>query len=250
MFPIINIGPLAIQAPGLILLAGIWLGLLLSEKYIERYNIPSKIFNNLVFLYLISGLLGARLFYVIQYFDIFFKNPLSIISINPNLFDIWGGVFCAFFAGFIYGSKNGLSLWRTLDALTPILAVLSIAIGMAELATGSHFGFPTNLPWGVELWGQIRHPVQIYHIIGAASILFLLWPGRNYIAGLLPGVYFLFFISISSAFYIFISGFRAESSLVIYGFRTEQIIAWMIMAACLYKIKLIESSKKFDANNI
>jgi phosphatidylglycerol:prolipoprotein diacylglycerol transferase len=237
MFPIINIGPLAIQAPGMILLIGMWGGLILAEKYLDRDIIESKKFNNLVFLSLISGIIGARLFYVIQYLEIFIRNPLSILSINPNLLDIWGGIICAILAGLIYGNKNGLKLRNTLDAITPMLAVLLISISLAHLASGSHFGIPTSLPWGIKLWGKTRHPVQIYFIIAETIILFLLWPGRQFITKLQPGVYFLLFILITSAVHLFFSSFHAESSPIIYGFRGEQFIYWIIMAACFYGLK-------------
>jgi len=249
MFPIINIGPFAIQASGLFVLIGIWGGLFLAERYLDRYKIEPKKFNNLVFISLISGLIGARLFFVIQYLEIFLQNPLSILSINPNLFDMFGGIICAILAGMIFGNKNGFKLWVTLDAITPILAVLSISIGLAHLASGSHFGIPTNLPFGIELWGQIRHPVQIYHILAAMMTLVFLWPGRKFNAGLPPGVYFLFFISISSAAYLLISGFQAKSHVIFYGFRSEQIIAWMILAICLYGIKKLGNRSADHINN-
>lgn len=249
MFPIINIGPFAIQAPGLFVLSGIWGGLFLADRYLDRHKIEPKKFNNLVLISLISGLIGARLFFVIQYLEIFLKNPLSILSINPNLFDMFGGIICASLAGIIFGNKNGFKLWFTLDAITPILAVLSISIGLAHLASGSHFGIPTNLPFGIELWGQIRHPVQVYHLLAAMMILVFLWPGRRFIAGLPPGVYFLLFISISSAAYLLISAFQARSHIIFYGFRSEQLIAWMILAICLFGIKKLGNRSADNFNN-
>ena len=49
MLPILNIGPLALQTPGLILLAGLWLGWWLAGKMASKFAIQPGLANNLVF---------------------------------------------------------------------------------------------------------------------------------------------------------------------------------------------------------
>ena len=63
MLPILQIGPLAIQTPGLILLGGLWLGLSLSERHARRYKVDPGVLYNLVFLLLIVGILGADILF-------------------------------------------------------------------------------------------------------------------------------------------------------------------------------------------
>ena len=91
MLPVLQIGPLALQTPGLILLAGIWLGLWLAERSAHRHGIEPAHLYNLALLALLSGLVGGRLFYVLFYPSAFAASPRSIFSLNPGLFDIWGG---------------------------------------------------------------------------------------------------------------------------------------------------------------
>lgn len=93
MLPILHIGPLAIQVPGLVLLLGLWLGLSLTERYAPRYGMDSKILYNLVIISILAGVVGARLLYVARFPDAFLSKPASIISLNPSLLDLWGGVF-------------------------------------------------------------------------------------------------------------------------------------------------------------
>jgi len=64
----------------------------------------------------------------------------------------------------------GLPLWPALDALTPGLAAVMIAIGLAHIASGDAFGSPADLPWAIQLWGARRHPTQIYETLAAALI--------------------------------------------------------------------------------
>jgi len=240
MLPILHIGPLAIQVPGLVLLLGVWLGLSLSERYAPRYGMESKIIYNLVIISMLAGVVGARLFYVARFPDAFLSKPASIISLNPSLLDLWGGFFTATMVALIYGRRMGLSLWPTLDALTPALAVFSVALALARLSSGSHYGMPTILPWGIVLWGAQRHPTQIYELIAAIIILFILWPGRETFKSTSPGVYFLSFLSLSAGASIFLEAFRGDSPLLPGGIRIVQLIALIILAVSLWGIKKFE----------
>jgi phosphatidylglycerol:prolipoprotein diacylglycerol transferase len=240
MLPILHIGPLAIQVPGLVLLLGLWLGLSLTERYAPRYGMESKIIYNLVILSILAGVVSARLFYVARFPDAFLSKPASIISLNPSLLDLWGGVFTAPMVALIYGRRMGLSFWSTLNALTPAMAVFSVALALAHLSSGSHYGMPTNLPWGIELWGAQRHPTQIYELIASLIILFILWPGRETFNSASPGLYFLSFLGLSAGASIFLDAFREDSPLLPGGIRIVQLIALIILTISLWGIKKLE----------
>jgi len=158
MMPILNIGPLAIQLPGLLLIVGLYLGLWLAERYSMRYRIQPNALYNIVFIALIFGILGARLFYIFRSPEMFTGNLTSIVSLNYAMLDPFGGIITAAISCLIYGQRKKLPFWSTLDALTPILAVFAIALGTAHFSSGSAFGMATDLPWGIELWGTKRHP--------------------------------------------------------------------------------------------
>jgi prolipoprotein diacylglyceryltransferase len=235
MLPVLNVGPLAIQFPGLVLIAGLWLGLSLAERYASRRGVQASALYNLVFVALIAGVIGARLAYVARYPEAFRGNPLSLVSLNPGLLDIWGGLAVGVIAALVYGQRKGLALWTTLDALTPALAALAIALHLSHLASGAAFGAPTDLPWGIELWGARRHPAQIYATLGASLILAYLWPSRK--RAWVPGVYFLTFLALSAAARLFLEAFRGDSALLPNGFRAAQVIAWLALAASLWAIQ-------------
>jgi phosphatidylglycerol:prolipoprotein diacylglycerol transferase len=73
--------------------------------------VESKIIYNLVIISILAGVIGARLFYVARFPDAFLSKPASIISLNPSLLDLWGGMFTASMVALIYGSRMGLSFW-------------------------------------------------------------------------------------------------------------------------------------------
>jgi phosphatidylglycerol---prolipoprotein diacylglyceryl transferase len=244
MFPIVQIGPLAIQVPGLILIAGLWLGLLITERTCSRHGIQSNVLYNLVLVSLISSIIGARLTYIIQFPSAFSANPWNIFSLNLSLLDFWGGLACGFIGALIFGSRKGLKFWTTLDALTPTFAALGLAIGLANLASGNAFGAQTDLPWGIELWGARRHPTQIYEVIIASLILVSILSYNHKSKLYPPGSLFLTFLAVSSAARLFLEGFRGDSQLIGYNLRSAQVISWFVLAACLIGLGLIKEKNK------
>ena len=92
MLPVLNIGPLALQTPGLVMLIGLWLGLSLAEKFSAKRGVSPNLLYNLAFVTLVAGVIGARLAYLVRYPEAFANSPLSLISLNPGLLDPVGGL--------------------------------------------------------------------------------------------------------------------------------------------------------------
>lgn len=236
MLPIVQIGPLALQTPGLMYLLGLWLGLALAEKFAPRRGMKPETLYNLVLTSLIAGILGARLGYVVLYPEAFLAAPLSLFSLNPGLLDPFSGFAVAFIAALVYGARQRLPFWNTLDALTPLFAVFLIGAALANAASGAAFGVETGLPWGIELWGAKRHPTQFYELGGAVAIL--LWLGRLSKRDDLPaGQLFLTFLALTAGARLFFEAFRGDSTLLPGGIRVAQVIAWLILAAALWGLQ-------------
>lgn len=237
MFPVVQIGPASIQTPGLLLIIGVWIGLSLCEKFSRDFQVdPDKIYR-LALTTIASGIMGARLGYIIRYSHIFSANPVDIFSLNPQLLDPSAGLLFAGMGGLIFIQRSRMEIWKTLDGLTPAFVTIIISISLANLASGDAYGSPTNLPWGIFLWGEMRHPSQILETVGSILILLFILPLRNRqsgIATLYPGLVFLRLIIFSSVARVFFEAFRGESVLILGNMRIAQVIAWIILAFALY----------------
>lgn len=229
MFPTLQLGPLAIQTPGLILLLALWLGLALAEKRSARHGVHPETLYNLTFAFLIAAALGGRLVYALRFPSAFAASPLNLLSLNIGLFDPWGAAFVGLLGALWYGRRKRLTLWPTLDALTPALAVLALGLGLSHLASGDAFGAPTTLPWGLELWGEVRHPSQVYETLAATGIL--LYVVFRKPAG--EGRLFLEFLAASAGARLFLEAFRGDSFLLPNGWRVAQVAALFILGAAL-----------------
>ncbi len=237
MFPILQIGPLAIQVPGLVLILALWIGLSIMEKNAGKHKVKADVLYNLVFSGLVAGAIGARLTYAGRFPAAFAQSPLSLISLNPGLLDPVGGLASALIGAFIYGQRKKLSLWPTLDALTPVFGALAIALPFANLASGRGFGAETSLPWGIEIWGAVRHPTQFYETAAAIFVFTFIWPKMTRPGkGTNPGSVFLQFVILIAALKLFLEGFRGDSVTVLNGLRTAQIAAWLVLAIALLEL--------------
>jgi len=223
----------------ILIVAAIWAGLWLAEKRSARHGISANDLNNIVFYPLIGYILGGRILFAVENISSFAQRPLDLVSLNLGLFDPVGGLVVAFIVALVYGQRKNLSLWPTLDALTPLFAVFALGLGMAHLASGSAFGRETSLPWGMELWGATRHPSQVYEILASLLILSLLWFRKT---DSRPGVYFLTFAALTSGARLFLEAFRGDSTLFFGGLRTAQVVTWVIMALSLFLLDRVSKN--------
>ncbi|MEN8240677.1 MAG: prolipoprotein diacylglyceryl transferase family protein [Chloroflexota bacterium] len=234
MLPFLNLFGVAIAFPPLVLILGIWLGANLSEKHAAKHGISGDQIFNLIFTGLAAYIVGGRLSYAAQHPSAFSDNLLSIFSRNFGLFDPLGGFVIGLIAIVIYGQRKKLAAWQTLDAITPALAVVLLALPLANLASGEAFGAVSELPWAIELWGATRHPVQLYEALAAGLILWQIWPGRIQ-KGETAGLEFLRLLSYSAFARLLFEGFRGSSVAVSsLNLRVAQLAAWLTLAGALW----------------
>jgi phosphatidylglycerol:prolipoprotein diacylglycerol transferase len=219
----------------ILIVAAVWIGLTLAEKRAENNGISKEDMNNITFYSLIAFIIGGRISFVVQHIPAFSKSPLSIISINPDIFDVFGAAVAAIIVALIYGQRHALSFWHTLDALTPFFAVLSIGLGLSHLASGAAFGRETTLPWGINLWNATRHPTQIYETLASLLIFCLLWFKKQ---DPRPGILFLTFAALTTGSQLFIQAFRGDSIFVLNGLRQNQIIDWVVLLFILIILEI------------
>jgi phosphatidylglycerol---prolipoprotein diacylglyceryl transferase len=231
MLPYLSIGPLLLQTTGLALLLGVWFGSWKVEKEAARLKMKSDLVNDLIFIGLACGIVGARLTYAVTYFNAYLTNPLSLFEINTNSLSPVGGLIFGPLAAFIYGQRRGLKLRPVLDALAPGLAVFMVFLGLAHLLNGDAYGAPTRLPWAIFLAGDFRHPTQIYEILLATGVMLIAVYYQLGQRG--NGLNFLWVVFLSTAARVFLEAFRGDSMILPGGFRAAQVIGLLVLTGLL-----------------
>lgn len=197
-----KIGPLPVHGYGLMLALGFLIATYIAARRAEKEGIPSQTIFDMGLLLLISAVLGARVFHILQ-------HPRSYGSIT-DIVGIWrgglsglafyGGFLMALAAGIVYLRWKRLSAGKVLDIFAPSLA-LGVGIGrLGCFLAGCCFGKPTSLPWGITFpenslptlemgHAEKIHPTQLYSFISLFSIFIILLILRKHIK--LRGMLFL-----------------------------------------------------------
>lgn len=174
MKELFSIGPIHIYFFGLMIAIAAIAGGAFAIKQGEKRGINEDIMFNLIIIVLISGVLGARLFYILFYDPSFyFKNPGEIINIDEGGLSIHGGIFSAIVAWYVYSIKSKIAFFKLAD-----IAVMGIALAQGIGRVGCDvFGkaMINIMPWGINYNGQILHPAQVYEFILDYILFIILW---------------------------------------------------------------------------
>ena len=222
MAPILQVGPLALQLPGLLILVGLWLAYLLAEREAKRVGAPERVISNMLLFALIAGIVGARLGHAIRYLDLYLGDPTAFVALSPVTLSIPEGLLAAILVAIVYGNRKQLRFWVTVDVLTPGMALFVVFVGLAHIASGDAFGSPTTVPWGIDLWGAKRHPSQFYETISALIVFLIIMMART--RRLYTGFLFLLFLGLTAAYRVILEAWRGDSVIILGTLRQPQVV--------------------------
>jgi phosphatidylglycerol:prolipoprotein diacylglycerol transferase len=174
-----------------------WYGILAAAAFLvafgtasrraPRVGIRSEDVFNLAPWIIIGAVVGARVLYVISYWDKEFAGRpwTQIFNMRSGLV-YYGGLIGSSLGTIIFCRKARLPLWRMADVMAPSIA-LGHAFGRVGcFMTGCCYGRPTDLPWAVhfpkEHWthGIGVHPTQLYESsLNFLFYMFLAWLYRR-----------------------------------------------------------------------
>ncbi len=197
MFPVIRFLGFTLPVGPAFAVFAFYLGSELGARALSR-SAPNDqrekwrdLFSSASFIALAVGVIGARVGYAAQYYQLYLASPQLLLSIRPGTLALIPGLLAGGAAEFFYLQRKGITFAASADAVamgaTGALAVLSLR----NFLTGSDYGVPTELPWGVNLWLTTRHPVQLYEMALLLLVLVMLWRHRPLA---LPGETFWRFI--------------------------------------------------------
>ena len=149
------------------------------------------------------GLVGARLFYVLEYHDQFFNADRSlpaavaqVLNIAQGGLVVFGSLPTAAVAAWLFARRRGLDILQLADVIAPGLLV-GLALGrLGCFLNGCCYGGPCDLPWAVRFppdsppwldqaargllpapvsgqpapWSLPVHPAQLYAALDAALL--------------------------------------------------------------------------------
>lgn len=162
---------------GILAAAAFVLGFSTASRRAPRAGIKGDEVYNLAPWIIVGAVLGARLLYVISYWDKEFAGrPITNIFNMRSGLVYYGGLIGASLATIIFCRRRKIALWRMSDVMAPSIALGHSLGRLGCFMTGCCYGKPTDLPWAVHFpkdhftKGIGVHPTQLYEF--TLNILF------------------------------------------------------------------------------
>jgi len=234
MYPLIQIGPFRLSSGGLVLLISLILGGMLFSRVARRRGGEQLVrqADNCFYPVLIGAVNGARLWYGLFNLDLYGRNPSLFIALRVGDFAWPGALLGGLLAGYLWCRWNQFDELKLADSAALVLPVTQALASVGLLLSGEAFGVPTNLPWGVPLFGATRHPTQIYLVLAALiSLGLLLWLARR---PLPIGTLFVAYLGLQGLTLLLIEALRADSLLLPGGIRAAQVFGLALLLYALY----------------
>jgi phosphatidylglycerol---prolipoprotein diacylglyceryl transferase len=235
MYPeICSIGPVTIYSYGLMLVLAFSAAVFLACRYAKAYGTDPDIIFNFAFIGFVCGVVGARIFYVIENIPQYLKNPLEIIMFSHGGLSWFGGLILGSFAGALYLKKKKFPIYKALDILMPFLA-LGQAIGrIGCLLNGCCYGRASGSGIYFPLHQAQLIPTQIYSSLLLLLIYIILRhlqekPHKE-------GEIFYWYLFLYSIKRFFIEFWRADNPVISWGLTLFQLLSIGLFIVAVYQL--------------
>ena len=179
---------------GIILAVALLVGILLCSRMAKHYGLTEDNVLDMVLWAVPSCIIGARLYYVIFYLDLYRNADGSLnwgemIAVWDGGLAIYGAVIAGAIVAFFYTRHKKIKFGAMTD-----LAVIGLLAGQcigrwANFINREAFGAPTTLPWRMRIWVSSWeyaevHPTFLYeslwNLVGLLLILLVVSRARRF----------------------------------------------------------------------
>ncbi|WP_295809674.1 prolipoprotein diacylglyceryl transferase [uncultured Victivallis sp.] len=205
MHPVLfQIGGFSLRSYGLMAAIGFLLAAWLIGRTRKYAAMSADQASASLFVAMIAGIVGARIFYVVQFFHQYRDHLWRIIRIDQGGLVFYGGFLLAIASLWVFARRQKLDIVRILDAYTPAIALAHACGRIGCFLNGCCYGKPTELFWGVRYPagseaalrypGAALHPVQLYEAGGQFLLMFFyLYLLRRAPRGVAMSCYLIFY---------------------------------------------------------
>ena len=219
----------------LCILLGVIVAYFIITKLSKKHNINSRYMDDIIFYGLLSGIIGARLYYVLFNLDYYLKDINEIVMIWHGGLAIHGGILFGALFVYLYSRKNKLNFIELTDIILPGV-IIAQAIGrwgnffnqeaygmMVSKGLLEKLLIPKFIIEGMHINGNYYLPTfyieSIFCIIGFILIMIISKKTKK--------------IGIPTSFYLIWYGILR---FIIEIFRTDSLMLFNIKIACLISI--------------
>ena len=219
----------------LCILLGVIVAYFIITKLSKKHNINSRYMDDIIFYGLLSGIIGARLYYVLFNLDYYLKDINEIVMIWHGGLAIHGGILFGALFVYLYSRKNKLNFIELTDIILPGVIIAQGIGRWGNFFNQEAYGMmvskrlleklliPNFIIEGMHINGNYYLPTfyieSIFCIIGFILIMIISNKTKK--------------IGIPTSFYLIWYGILR---FIIEIFRTDSLMLFNIKIACLISI--------------
>ncbi len=215
-------------------LAGLWL----AGRHLRARGVDSSIFERVSFWTIVAGLVGARLYFVVQN-DLgwYLRHPQHILAAWEGGMAYFGAVIAALVTVFFLARRERIDFWLLADGAA-LFAAIGQPIGrIGNIFNGDILGYPSNLPWAIQYTDPntfapsrdiAYQPANVYELLVAFGILAALLLIRSRVR-MRPGGLILTYLWLYATTQFFVFFLRANPP-VLLGLKQAQWTSIVLLA--------------------
>jgi phosphatidylglycerol---prolipoprotein diacylglyceryl transferase len=233
MQPEIHLGPLTLQSFGLMLGLSFVVAGVFAAKRLKEIGRPPDWAYEMVFAALVGGIVGARLWSIVENWDEA-KDDLAGSLFSGTGLVFYGGLLGGAIAVIGWAKWRGVLDAKTLDvAAVPLAAAYAVGRIGCQLAGDGDYGKAWDGPWamaypdGTVPTTETVHPTPVYETLTMGMVAWFLWHIRDRMR---PGGLFALYLVLAGA-ERFLVEFLRRNDRVVAGLTVPQLFALAMMVA-------------------
>lgn len=147
----IDLGPLTLGWYGVSFVIAVAVMILVSQSEARRKGLDPGLVTSAIIVVAIFALVGARLYHVIDEWQIYASDPLKAVLPPYAGLGLYGGIIGAAVGIWIFLRGKDIPLGRALDVVVPGTLFAQGIARWGNFFNQELYGPPTDLPWGITI---------------------------------------------------------------------------------------------------
>ena len=240
----IHIGPLRLNAYGLMIALGVIVAVRIAGRRAERIGQGTTEDISAIAMWAVpAGVLGGRAYHVLTDYEKFQGRWFDAIKIWQGGLGIWGGVAAGVAVGWWCARRRGLDAWWIISCAAPAIAIAQAIGRWGNWFNQELFGQPTTLPWALKVSSSVAekarytagttfHPTFLYESVGCVVLAWLLIRIERRLSPA-RGRLFAWYVVGYTVLRFGVEGLRIDSAHHVGGLRLNQWVAVGVCAAAV-----------------
>ncbi|MBU1129806.1 prolipoprotein diacylglyceryl transferase [Patescibacteria group bacterium] len=164
----------------------IGISIIIGINYFQKHNsqIPTNKQNKLVIGTLISAILGARIYHVLDQWQYYLTDPLQIFNLPAGGLGIFGALISSLFYIYLFCKKNKINFLKLINNFITIIPLCQSIGRWANFINQEGYGTPTNSFLSQIFSPKGFHPIWFYEsILNLCLFLFLYFRNPEHVEG-------------------------------------------------------------------